>query len=157
MKRIINNIIFELAKLPMSGYFRGKLISHTGVKMIKGERENLEIFIGENVVIDHLYPKNISIGNKTTIATGCILLTHFLDSSTPIPGFKFKKGNIKIGFSCFIGANSILCNDVTIGDNAIVGAGSVVTKDIPANEIWAGNPAKFIKKRNFIKSEEVNQ
>ena len=36
---------------------------------------------------------------------------------------------------------------VTIGERAIIGAGSVVTKDIPANEVWAGNPAKFIRKR----------
>lgn len=33
------------------------------------------------------------------------------------------------------------------GENAIVGAGSIVTKDIPANEVWAGNPARFIIKR----------
>lgn len=33
------------------------------------------------------------------------------------------------------------------GENAIVGAGSIVTKDIPANEVWAGNPARFIRKR----------
>lgn len=36
---------------------------------------------------------------------------------------------------------------VTIGEDAIVGAGSVVTKDIPAGEVWAGNPARFIRKR----------
>jgi len=40
---------------------------------------------------------------------------------------------------------TILCG-VTIGARAIVGAGSVVTKDIPANEIWSGNPAKFMRK-----------
>ena len=35
---------------------------------------------------------------------------------------------------------------MTIGENSIVGAGSVVTKSSPANEIWTGNPAKFIRK-----------
>jgi acetyltransferase-like isoleucine patch superfamily enzyme len=40
---------------------------------------------------------------------------------------------------------TILCG-VTIGENAIVGAGSVVTKDVPANTIVAGNPAKILKK-----------
>ena len=35
---------------------------------------------------------------------------------------------------------------VTIGDESVIGGGSVVTKTIPAREIWAGNPAKFIKK-----------
>ena len=46
----------------------------------------------------------------------------------------------------FIGANSIVLKGVTIGNGAIVGAGSVVTKDIPDGEIWAGNPARYIRK-----------
>ena len=47
----------------------------------------------------------------------------------------------------FIGVNVIICNSVTIGKGSIVGAGSVVTKDIPPYQVWAGNPAKFIKDR----------
>ena len=46
----------------------------------------------------------------------------------------------------FIGAKCIILKGVTIGQNSIVGAGSVVTKSIPADEIWGGNPAKFIRK-----------
>ncbi len=46
----------------------------------------------------------------------------------------------------FIGGNSIVLKGVTIGKNSIIGAGSVVSGNIPPNEIWAGNPAKFIKK-----------
>ena len=48
----------------------------------------------------------------------------------------------------FIGANSIILKGVTIGERSIIGAGSVVTKNIPDDEIWAGNPAKFIRKIN---------
>ena len=43
--------------------------------------------------------------------------------------------------------NTIICNSVRIGKGAIVGAGSVVTKDIPPYQVWAGNPAHFIKER----------
>lgn len=53
-----------------------------------------------------------------------------------------------IGNNVTIYANSVIIGNVHIGDNAIIGAGSVVLKDIPANEIWAGNPAHFIKKIN---------
>ncbi|MBC7829697.1 MAG: acyltransferase [Chitinophagaceae bacterium] len=52
---------------------------------------------------------------------------------------------IEIGDDVFIGANSIILKGVKIGARSIIGAGSVVTKHIPADEIWAGNPAKFIK------------
>src|SRR6202789_3133444 len=45
-----------------------------------------------------------------------------------------------------IGSGSTILSKVTIGENAIVGAGSVVTKDVPANVIVAGNPAKFLRR-----------
>lgn len=47
--------------------------------------------------------------------------------------------------NAFIGAHSIILKGTTVGKNAIIGAGSVVTKSIPDNQIWAGNPAKYIK------------
>ena len=47
--------------------------------------------------------------------------------------------------SCFIGVNAIIMCGVKVNDNVIVGSGSVVTKDIPANCIVAGNPARIIK------------
>ncbi|KKQ25807.1 MAG: Transferase hexapeptide repeat containing protein [Candidatus Woesebacteria bacterium GW2011_GWA1_37_8] len=45
-----------------------------------------------------------------------------------------------------ISANATIVCGVTIGENALIGAGAVVTKDVPANEIWVGNPAKFLKR-----------
>lgn len=52
---------------------------------------------------------------------------------------------VLIGDNVFIGAHTTILKGVTIGNNSIVGACSVVTKSIPENQIWAGNPAKFIK------------
>lgn len=57
-----------------------------------------------------------------------------------------KSAAIVIGDDVFIGANSIILKGVVIGTRSIIGAGSVVTKEIPADEIWAGNPARFIRK-----------
>ncbi|HVA95000.1 MAG TPA: acyltransferase [Candidatus Dormibacteraeota bacterium] len=59
--------------------------------------------------------------------------------------WKVERTYVKKGAS--IGSGSTILSNVTIGENAIVGAGSVVTKDVPANAIVAGNPAKF---RRFI-------
>ncbi len=55
----------------------------------------------------------------------------------------FEKTLVKKGAS--IGANSTIVAGITIGEYSLIGAGSVVTKNIPANTIWYGNPAKFIK------------
>lgn len=52
---------------------------------------------------------------------------------------------VSIGRDCFIGGHCIILKGVTIGDGSIVGAGSVVTGDVPASQLWAGNPARFIR------------
>lgn len=57
-----------------------------------------------------------------------------------------KSASVTIGHDCFIGAGSLILKGVTIGDYSIIGAGSVVTKSVPSGEIWAGNPARFVKK-----------
>lgn len=58
-------------------------------------------------------------------------------------------GKVHIGKNVFIGLNTIITNAVTIGDRAVIGAGSIVTKNIPEGEVWAGNPARFIRNRDF--------
>lgn len=52
----------------------------------------------------------------------------------------------KICKGATIGAGSTILPGITIGEKAMIGAGSVVTKDVPAGELWVGNPAHFIKK-----------
>ncbi|HIQ73368.1 MAG TPA: hypothetical protein IAA51_03010 [Candidatus Cottocaccamicrobium excrementipullorum] len=53
---------------------------------------------------------------------------------------------IRIEDKAFIGAGSIILKGTHIEDGAIIGAGSVVCGHIPKNEIWAGNPARYIRK-----------
>ena len=59
----------------------------------------------------------------------------------------YDRGKVHICKGAYLGMNTLVVKPVTIGERAIIGTGSVVTKDIPANEVWAGNPAKFIRKR----------
>lgn len=98
-------------------------------------------------MFDTMYPQNIILHEDVIIAMNCIILTHYLDPSRA--GFQMVEGRVELEDMCFIGAGTIICNSVRIGKNAIVGAGSVVTKDVPDNEIWAGSPARFIKKRTL--------
>lgn len=60
-----------------------------------------------------------------------------------------------IGNDVWIGDNVLIKAGVIIGDGVVIGMGSVVTKDIPSYEVWAGNPAKIIKKR--FKEDEVSE
>ena len=59
-----------------------------------------------------------------------------------------REKDIFIGNNVWIGANSILVSGAKINDGAVVAAGSVVTKEVPANAIVAGAPAKVIKFRS---------
>lgn len=56
---------------------------------------------------------------------------------------------VEIGNHVFIGAGSTILKGCSIGDRAVIGANSVVTKNVPPDEIWAGNPAVFIKKNKY--------
>jgi len=94
---------------------------------------------------------NITIGNHVMIGGGtCIYDTDFHPLSVAERNANengsTQKAAVVIGNNVFIGANSTVLKGVQIGDGAVIGACSVVTKSIPPGEIWAGNPARFIKK-----------
>ena len=84
--------------------------------------------------------KNCFIGPRTCIYTAC----HSLIPEQRNTPTCFGKP-VKIGQNVWLGGNTVILPGVTIGDNVVVGAGSVVVKDIPANVVVGGNPAKFIK------------
>lgn len=89
---------------------------------------------------------NVKIGARCIICdTDCHSLDPLLRVNPKTDACNAKTAPILIRKNAFIGASSIIFKGVTIGENSIVGIGSVVTKSIPDNQIWAGNPAVFIK------------
>lgn len=104
-----------------------KISSHTFI--CEGVHIGDNVFIGHNVTfINDKYPRSANPdGTMQTEADWSVVET-------------FIKNGASVGSS-----STILCG-VTVGENAIVGAGAVVTKDVPANTIVAGVPAKVIKK-----------
>ncbi len=58
-----------------------------------------------------------------------------------------KKGKVILKKGCAIGSHCVIMPGITIGEDAQVGAMSFVNKNIPANEVWVGSPARFLKKR----------
>jgi putative colanic acid biosynthesis acetyltransferase WcaF len=102
-------------------------------------------WIGEDVWIDNL--AKVAIGANTCISQGAYLCTGSHDWSDPAFGLLVQTVTIEDG--AWIGARAVICPGVTIAECAVVAAGSVVTKDVPADEIHAGNPARFLKKREI--------
>lgn len=105
------------------------------------------VFIGRNSII--AAKNNISIGDYTVIAPQCYIIDHEhgFSSKDLILNQTSNIKSITIGKDCYIGAKTVVLGGARIGDGAILGAGSIVTKEIPSGEIWAGNPARFIKHR----------
>ena len=79
---------------------------------------------------------NVQIGPNVT----------FTNDKYPRAKQKFELQKIVIKRNASVGAASVILGGVTIGENAMIGAGSLVTKDVPANELWFGSPAIFIRK-----------
>jgi len=105
---------------------RCKISSHTFI--CEGVTIEDNVFIGHGVMfINDSYPRATAAdGNLQTEAD-----------------WKVERTVIKRGAS--LGSGATILSNITVGENAIVGAGSVVTKDIPANAIVAGNPAKVLR------------
>lgn len=140
LKRLKHMFFMWLANaLPLRGHQRYKLVKKGGVD-IKGP-----CWIYRNVYFDSVAPELITIEKGSTITQNTQILTHFLDPTQK--GRMYRLGQVKIEEDAFIGCNVVICNSVTIGKGAIVGAGSIVTKDIPPYQVWAGNPARYIKDR----------
>jgi len=114
------------------------------------------ISIGSNSSIHprcqlNAYHADIIIGEQVMIAANCALYSydHGIKANAPIREQPLTaKGPITIHDEAWIGTGAIILSGVTIGEGAVVGAGSVVIKDVPANAIVVGNPAKVIKYRD---------
>jgi maltose O-acetyltransferase len=88
----------------------------------------------------------ITIGDDVLLATNVQLLsaTHPLDAETRKAGWEMGEP-ITVGDGAWLGGGVIVCPGVTIGERTVVGAGSVVTKDLPADVLAVGNPARVIR------------
>ncbi len=103
-----------------------KISSHTFI--CEGVTIEDNVFVGHSVAfINDSYP-------RATTADGGLQTES---------DWKVERTVVKKGAS--IGSGSTIMANITIGENALVGAGSVVTKDVPANAIVAGNPARFLR------------
>lgn len=115
---------------------------------------------GCNICAHTLIENNVEIGNDVTVKSGvyiwdgitiednvfigpCVAFTNDKAPRSKEYPDEFLKTTVKKGAS--LGANSTILPGVVLGENCMVGAGAVVTKDVPANAVVVGNPARIVK------------
>lgn len=120
-------------------------------------KNNVFASLGKNCSIEDriipLYAKCIRIGDNVRLASHVSLVTHDVShfvinnmgcTRNDGSAFREKIGCIEIGSNVFVGTHSTILYNVKIGDNVIIGAGSLVNRNIPANSVAVGVPAKVI-------------
>ena len=119
-----------------------------------------ELVLGNNSYMGSYSTMQLNKGNKIVIGTNCRIshnVRMYTSSADPDQDFinveikPSRCGDIIIGNGVWIGANVFINPGVTISDNAVVGANSIVTKDVPANAIVGGVPAKLIRLKDLQK------
>lgn len=106
------------------------------------------IQVGKNAFINggcHIQDQGgITLGDDCLIGHNVVFATlnHFIE---PSERASLRPAPIVLGKNVWVGSSSTILQGVTIGDNAIIAAGSVVTKDVPANAIVGGVPARLIR------------
>ncbi|MBS5899426.1 MAG: sugar O-acetyltransferase [Actinomycetaceae bacterium] len=129
-----------LGSFGAGSYIRPPLSVDYGENLHVGDRT----FINMNLVA--LDVAAIYIGDDCQIGPNVQLLTP-IHPLAPIPRRDKLEAarSIRLGDNVWLGGGVIVCPGVTIGDNTVVGAGSVVTRDLPANVVAVGTPARVVK------------
>jgi acetyltransferase-like isoleucine patch superfamily enzyme len=113
-----------------------------------------EVRIGDKTVLGQECTisayQHVSIGEQCIVADRVMLIDfdhNVAEVERPIRLQGIYKRDVNVGSNVWIGYGAQILRGVTVGDNAIIGASAVVTKDVPANAVVAGSPARVIRMR----------
>ena len=94
--------------------------------------------------------QHVSIGRECIVADRVMLIDFdhgVVEVERPIRLQVIYKRDVTVGSNCWIGYGACILRGVTVGDNAVIGSNTVVTKDLPANAVAAGTPARIVRMR----------
>jgi acetyltransferase-like isoleucine patch superfamily enzyme len=99
--------------------------------------------------------QHVSIGRECVVADHVMLIDFdhgVVEVERPIRLQGIYKRDVRVGHNCWIGYGACVLRGVAVGDNAVIGTSSVVTRDVPANAVVAGVPARVIRRRDAPKT-----
>src|SRR5256885_15752060 len=120
-----------------------KIRAHEGVVSI-----GAKTVLGQECTISAY--QNVSIGRECVVADRVMLIDFdhgVVEVDRPVRLQGIYKRDVRVGNNVWIGYGACILRGVTVGDNAIIGTSAVVTRDVPANAVVAGVPARVIRMR----------
>jgi len=130
-----NGIIIEITRFLPHFFLKTWLLRAVGIKIGRNCK------IGYGVVFDHIYGDNVTLEDNVRIDEHCYLDGHEYTISQTVFGKILIKKGVHLKHHSYVRVGT------TIGENTIIESYGMAQREIPANEIWGGMPAKFIKKR----------
>lgn len=115
---------------------------------VMGVRIGADVYMGFGIELETNFPELVSIADHVTISHRCIITAHMdSPSDTPVKRLiPMGAQPVVIGEGAWICIGATILPGVTIGENAVVAAGAVVSRDVPANTMVGGVPARYIKR-----------
>ena len=120
-----------------------KIRSHEGTISI-----GAKTVMGQECTISSF--QHVSIGRECVIADRVMMIDFdhgVVEQDRPIRLQGIYKRDVRVGSNCWIGYGACILRGVDVGDNAVIGTNTVVTKDVPANAVAAGTPARVVRMR----------
>jgi acetyltransferase-like isoleucine patch superfamily enzyme len=120
-----------------------KIRAHEGVVKIGAKS-----VLGQECTISSF--QHVEVGRECIVADRVMMIDFdhgVVEVERPIRLQGIYKRDVKVGHNCWIGYGACILRGVTVGDNSVIGTSSVVTKDLPANSVSAGVPARVLRMR----------
>lgn len=130
-----NGVIIELTRLLPHSFFKTFLLRMAGVKIGKNVR------IGKGCVFDHIYCDTITLEDGVVMDDYCYIDGHEYTITQTVFGKTLLKKGAHLKHHAYVRTAA------TIGENTTIESYSMAQRDIPANEVWEGVPAKFKRKK----------
>jgi acetyltransferase-like isoleucine patch superfamily enzyme len=144
-------VVLEIGKEATIELGRWSWLGHgTKVRAHEGEVSiGAKTVLGQECTISAF--QHVSIGRECVIADRVMLIDFdhgVVEVDRPVRQQGIYKRDVRVGNNVWIGYGACILRGVTVGDNAIIGTSSVVTRDVPANAVVAGVPARVIRMRD---------